>query len=278
MEKKKHLTILLTGLIMIFLLFSSFSCGGNKKPEITDSDQIQEEGTTEFDELFNATKEGSESTQDDEADVLKLLGINPQEKKPEETETREPEETAEPAPVAVEEVKKLESEIDDKNKEIEELSTALNNERQKVYDLQSQLDAERTKAKAVQNLAPTSSSFKDQYQVGLSEYRARRYRAAINKFEQLLATNPNNTLADNCQYWIGESYYGLGEYTKAIAAFEKVFSFNNSNKNDDAQLKLGMCYWRLNETNRAKEEFERLLSHYPDSEYVSIARKYLNKL
>jgi tol-pal system protein YbgF len=276
METKKYLTILSLGLVMI-LLISSFGCGKKKKPEIADSDQIQQ-GTTEFDELFNASKEGTKSTQDEEADVLKLLGINQQEKVPEKQEQAPPVQETQPIPIATEEVTKLESEIDDKNKEIQELSSALNGERQKVYDLQSQLDAERTRAKTVENLAPTGSGFSEQYESGLNEYKARRYRAAINKFEQLLATNPTNNLADNCQYWIGESYYGLGEYTKAIAAFEKVFSFSNSNKNDDSQLKLGMCYWRLNETGRAKEEFDRLLSHYPDSEYATIARKYLSKL
>jgi len=277
METKKYFTILGLGFLSIVLVLSGFGCGGKKKPEISDSEQIQP-GATEFDELFSATKEGTKTTQDEEADVLKLLGINPQEKEAPAQEPVKPAETASTVPVPPEEVVKLENEIDDKNKEIQELSTALNGERQKVYDLQSQLDAERTRAKTVENLAPSGSGFKEQYEVGLNEYKARRYQAAINKFEQLLATNPTNSLADNCQYWIGESYYGLGEYTKAIAAFEKVFSFNNSNKNDDSQLKLGMCYWRLSETGRAKEEFERLLSHYPESEYAGIARNYLSKL
>jgi outer membrane protein assembly factor BamD (BamD/ComL family) len=39
-----------------------------------------------------------------------------------------------------------------------------------------------------------------------------------------------------------------------------------------------MCYWRLNDVSRAKEELERLISHYPDSEYTPLAKKYLNRM
>ncbi len=84
-------------------------------------------------------------------------------------------------------------------------------------------------------------------------------------------------MSDNCQYWIGESYYDMGNYEQAIISFEQVFSFTNSNKDDDAQLKLGICYHKLNNQEKAKEEFQRLITYYPDSEYVSIARSYLNK-
>jgi tol-pal system protein YbgF len=152
----------------------------------------------------------------------------------------------------------------------------LDRERQKSYELQTQLDSERNKPKTSSTPAP--SGFRARYDEALEKYHSRNYRAAIDLFDQLLVNNPGNSLADNCQYWIGECHYALGDYTKAIAAFEKVFSFNNSNKNDDAQLKLGMCYWRLNDVSRAKEEFERLISHYPDSEYTPLARKYINRM
>ena len=47
---------------------------------------------------------------------------------------------------------------------------------------------------------------------------------------------------------------------------------------DDAQLKLGLCYWKLGDTERARQEFERLISDYPNSEYVGKAQQYLSKL
>ena len=100
----------------------------------------------------------------------------------------------------------------------------------------------------------------------------------FQKFESLLSQNRNNSLSDNAQYWIGESYYGLGEYQKAITAFEKVFTFSNSNKDDAAQLKLGLCYMKLNDNVKAREELEKLISDYPTSESVGLARRLLNQI
>jgi len=67
-------------------------------------------------------------------------------------------------------------------------------------------------------------------------------------------------------------------YGKRIIEFTKVFSFNKSNKMDDAQLKLGLCHWKLGDQVKARQEFEQLISGYPNSEYVEKARQFLSKL
>jgi tol-pal system protein YbgF len=124
----------------------------------------------------------------------------------------------------------------------------------------------------------TALSFEDQYEWARRDYMSRSYRQAIEKFESMLSTNTTHSLSDNCQYWIGESYWGLGNYQEALAAFKKVFSFRNSNKDDDAQLKIGLCYMRMNDKELAKTELEKLISDYPSSEYVNTARRYLQQL
>ncbi|MCK4830000.1 tetratricopeptide repeat protein, partial [bacterium] len=100
----------------------------------------------------------------------------------------------------------------------------------------------------------------------------------IEKFESILITNTQHSLSDNCQYWIGESYWGLGNYQAALAAFKKVFSFEKSNKEDAAQLKIGLCYMRLNDKDKAKQELQRLIDSYPSSEFISSARRFLAQL
>ena len=47
---------------------------------------------------------------------------------------------------------------------------------------------------------------------------------------------------------------------------------------DDAQLKLGICYWKLGDRDRARQEFELLLNNYPNSEYVDKARQFIARL
>lgn len=123
-----------------------------------------------------------------------------------------------------------------------------------------------------------SDSFSDRYQEALQTYRSRRYADAIQKFEALIAVNTKHNLADNCQYWIGEAYYDQGNYTQAIVAFEKVFTYSGSNKDDSAQLKVGLCYVKLNDKPKAKDEFQKLVNNYPNSEYVGIAKRFIAQI
>ncbi|HQG45045.1 MAG TPA: tetratricopeptide repeat protein, partial [bacterium] len=75
-----------------------------------------------------------------------------------------------------------------------------------------------------------------------------------------------------------ECYYGMLAYNQAIIEFEKVFTFHDSDKNDDAQLKLGLCYTRTGNVEKAKAEFQKLLDTYPDSEFRARAQYYLQTL
>jgi tol-pal system protein YbgF len=120
-----------------------------------------------------------------------------------------------------------------------------------------------------------SDSYSNRYQEALQAYRSQRFSEAIQKFEALLTENGKNSLADNCQYWIGEAYYDQGNFNQAIVSFQKVFSFPNSNKDDSAQLKLGLCYVKLNDRPKAREEFQKLINNYPSSEYLGIARQFI---
>ena len=120
--------------------------------------------------------------------------------------------------------------------------------------------------------------YRNEYQNAMDFFNLANYSDAKNIFEKLLRSNPDSELADNSQFWIGECYYGDKEYERAILEFEKVFTFPSNNKMEAAQLKLGFCYLRLNNTKRAKEEFSRLVELYPGSEYLPIANKLLKKL
>jgi TolA-binding protein len=116
--------------------------------------------------------------------------------------------------------------------------------------------------------------YNDAYQLFLTK----SYTEAINMFENLIANDASNSLADNAQYWIGESYFGLRKYKDAALAFEKVFTFKKSNKEEDAQFKLGYCYYLLKDNLNAKLELQRFLSKFPSSRNVERARNLLASL
>jgi len=122
------------------------------------------------------------------------------------------------------------------------------------------------------------SAFDSQYSEARMMFQNAKYDDAITIFEMLLAEDRSNALADNCQYWIGESYFAKKDYKQAIIAFEKVFNFLNSNKDADAQFKLGYSYFQMGRMEEAKIEFLKLKSNYPKSDYIVRADTFLQKI
>ena len=101
---------------------------------------------------------------------------------------------------------------------------------------------------------------------------------SLNEFENLIGFNDKHSLSDNCQYWIGEIYYKQKLFDKSILEFIKVFTFSDSNKLDDAQFKIILCYINLNNYELAYKELDKLKKNFSDSEYIVKAEKLINKL
>jgi tol-pal system protein YbgF len=118
----------------------------------------------------------------------------------------------------------------------------------------------------------------DLYQSALQIFNARKYDQAIVRFNDLLKQYPSGQYVDNAQYWIGESFYATSDFASAIASFQKVVNFKNSQKGDDAQLKIGLSYLKMGEQGVAKAELKKLVDRYPSSEYVPRAQKYLSEI
>ena len=123
----------------------------------------------------------------------------------------------------------------------------------------------------------TDEEYTAKYIVSLSHYQNAEWNLSLNGFNYLIQVDSNHDLADNCQYWIGEVYYALTDYTRSMKEFEKVFSFPGTNKSDDAQFKMGLCYLNIGQIEKAKKEFTNLLEFYPNSEYYKRAQDYLSQ-
>ena len=123
----------------------------------------------------------------------------------------------------------------------------------------------------------TNEEYEAKYIKSLAHYQNGEWNASLDGFKYLLQADSNHDKADNCQYWIGEVYFALKDYPRSIKEFEKVFTFPGTNKADDAQLKLGLCYVNIGKIDKAKQEFENLLEFYPNSEYYKRSQEYLQK-
>jgi len=256
MKRLTTLASVIFVMIALLVVLGLAGCGSSAKAVRSDS---QADGGEDIDALLGLTDDtpaeessvaGEETIGED--DVLKLLGV---EQSGAETERKTAAITppAKTDPVTTQPAGRTEVTATPVKKETEPIKPAVQPVRR----------------------GNAARPFNERYEMARSAYQARQYKKAIQEFEVLLGENMNHSLSDNCQYWIGESYWGLGKYQQAAAAFEKVFTFAKSNKDVDAQLKLGLCYLRLNDKSRAREEFQKLIDNYPSSNRVTAARRYI---
>ncbi|MBN1155346.1 tetratricopeptide repeat protein [candidate division KSB1 bacterium] len=122
------------------------------------------------------------------------------------------------------------------------------------------------------------SGFQGRYDTALNYFNNRQYSQSINAFKRLLEQYPNNKLSDNCQYWIGECEFARGRYAQAIVEFQKVYSYDATDKWDDAQIMMALANMKMGQNTLAKRELSWFFAFHENSEYYSKARYYYNGL
>lgn len=289
--------------LAVFTVLAFFfiqGCGGSA-PEVQQNantsgeNKKQNEKMSDIEQLLGIeSKEAQEKNKPKEGndDLLTLLGAEdkPKEvhssskknedvvpvKKQQEIDSK-PQDEAKKQPVEKkkEAQPEMNKQLQEKEAEIEQLKGELQDKELTIARLESSPPSTATPI-VVGDIS--DEEYPNLYEQGLSLFNNRNYKEAITVFERLIASNDQNKLSDNAQYWIGESHYMLGKYKEAVLDFEKVFSYTNANKKDHAQFKLGKCYSRLGDKKRAKEEFQRFLSLYPKSDLRGKAEKALSEL
>ena len=123
-----------------------------------------------------------------------------------------------------------------------------------------------------------AAQYKETYMKSLGHFQNQNFKSAISGFVELVKSDATNDLADNSQYWLAECYYSQKDFKRAIAEFEKVFTYAGTDKDDDAQLKIGLSYQSIGNIDKAKEEFQRFIDYFPGSEYYPKAKEALKQL
>ena len=135
---------------------------------------------------------------------------------------------------------------------------------------------DQTPASPSSKISP--NEYKRLYIESLSHFQNGMYSQSIKGFSKLVISDPQNNLADNSQYWLAECYYSQKNYKRAIIEFEKVFTFAGTDKDDDAQLKLGLAFQSMGNLVKAREEFQRLMDYFPGSEFYDRSKEALKQL
>ncbi len=272
-----------TFLMLLTLAWLYTGCAGSKPDANTAGNTpTSEDDYGEIEQLLGISPEDANepaSGQSDDDDLLRLL----QEGNNETTGAQDNSATnnTQSNPPEQRRMNQLESEVSTLQKEVRDKDRTISNLRAQIKVMEED-DSNNSSAGSYLRLPQSGMSdaeYERTYQDAYQMAQARQFRDAITVFEQLLAANASHNLADNSQYWIGESYFALGDYRAAIVAFEKVFTHKNSNKNDYAQYKLGLCYYQLNETGDAKREFQKLIDNHPESvALINKAEQYIARM
>lgn len=146
-------------------------------------------------------------------------------------------------------------------------------------DAQADSRVDSDAAAAVTNeTAAISEQGRDAYQAAFRQVQAREFDAAIQAFQDFIATYPDSGLRPNAHYWLGELYSAQSQLDAAAEAFQTVIDdFPDSNKVPDALYKLGLLKARQGRPDESRTLLERVRSDYPDSNAADMADDFLNQ-
>jgi len=135
-------------------------------------------------------------------------------------------------------------------------------------------EAAATKPREIQPI----SNARESYSRAIEAFRAKQYEDAANTFQGILEAGAPSGLEDNCTYWLGECAFAQKHYKEAINHFTHVFTFEKSEKKDDAQMMIAGAYYAMGNKKQAKEEYETLVKKFPASPFVKKAKERIATL
>ena len=105
------------------------------------------------------------------------------------------------------------------------------------------------------------------------------YEGSRKMFTAFLEVFPGHELRGNARYWIGECLYMRKEYLKACDAFLSVMEKHpGSRKCPDSLFKLGLCFRRLGDVDKAVQCWKSVIKRWPKTRAAYLSGKFLARL
>ena len=106
-----------------------------------------------------------------------------------------------------------------------------------------------------------------------------RYEDAAVAFRQFIDAYPAGSYAGNAQYWLGETHYVTRKFDLAMQEFQRLVSnYPNSTKLPGALLKIGYVHDELGNKAEAERVLSDLRVRYQDSAAAKLALKKLQEI
>ncbi|NLH93622.1 MAG: tetratricopeptide repeat protein [Candidatus Cloacimonetes bacterium] len=179
----------------------------------------------------------------------------------------------------------LSSDVEGLKKDRTQVMTEMSELRERVYAVNSDLTSLTTDLQSVITKERTAAekrrleAINKQYKAALAEYNRGRHENSIVLFEEFLKANPDCELSPNAYYWIGENYYSAGNYPKALRQFQEVVDrYQGHDKAWDAQLKIGLTYFQMQDYESTYNELMVIKNYNPGYPQMKIVDKYLKRI
>ncbi len=118
-----------------------------------------------------------------------------------------------------------------------------------------------------------NSDLDETLRIALLKYENKDYNEAIRLFQKALELNPKMVAS---HLYSGISYFEIKEYQKADKSLSRVIEQNDNLYIEQARWYLGFCYLKLEEADKAREQFGKLAEN--KGYYQKQARKILKKI
>jgi len=137
-----------------------------------------------------------------------------------------------------------------------------------------------------QKKTPVRSTPEALYSRGTEEYQDGSYKKAREYYTRLKEEHPLHELAIMAELGIADSYYSDKDYAEAESAYRDFVSLYPNNENIPyAIYQTGMCHYQQigaidrdqTETVKARREFEKLVTRYPQSKFTPLAEKLVRE-
>jgi tol-pal system protein YbgF len=117
------------------------------------------------------------------------------------------------------------------------------------------------------------------YQKAFKLLKESQYDQALVAFKKFLKDYPDSDFSDNAQYWLGEANYVKQNYEIAINEYQALLStYPDSQKVSHALLKIGYSYAELGNTADAKKTLKEVKAQYPGTTAARLADERLRKI
>ncbi len=107
-------------------------------------------------------------------------------------------------------------------------------------------------------------SNKARFQIGMAYLMGEKWEIAINHFENLVKNYHDQEIGKQSFFMIAETYYKKKDYQQAIGAYKDFLeNYSDDHMHDEAHIRLGWSFLRINNINKAQKEFRSVSTYSP---------------